>query len=157
MTITATETRQAIPVGALMARLGQEVTARFRKALRPLGLGAQEFIVLKQLQTMGATSQAELADAVGVDYSNLATLAAGFCDRDLIDRSRDPDDRRRYVLELTASGNRLVDRGERAIKDGEDEMLNALDATERDQFYALLRRVADGAELCPPSPSACAE
>ena len=157
MAATATETDQAIPVGALMARLGQEVTARFRKALRPLGLGAQEFIVLKQLQTMGPSSQAELADAVGVDYSNLATLAAGFCNRGLIDRSRDPDDRRRYVLELTSSGQRLADKGERAIAAGEDEMLNSLDAEERDQFYALLRRVADGAELCPPSPSTCAE
>jgi len=35
--------------------------------------------VLKQLQTMGTTSQAALANAVVIDYSNLATLAAGLC------------------------------------------------------------------------------
>jgi DNA-binding MarR family transcriptional regulator len=144
-------------MGALIARLGKEATGRFRRALRPLGLGAQEFIVLKQLQAMGPSSQAELADAVGVDYSNLATLAAGFCNRGLVDRSRDPDDRRRYVLALTDSGTRLVGEGERAVAAGDDEILNALDDEEREQFYALLRRVADGLELCPPSPGTCVE
>ena len=33
-----------IPYGLLLARLGQESTARFRRSLRPLNLGAQQFI-----------------------------------------------------------------------------------------------------------------
>jgi DNA-binding MarR family transcriptional regulator len=156
MATTAKPTAEAIPVGALLARLGQDATARFRRALRPLELGAQEFIVLKQLQTMGPSSQAALADAVGVDYSNLATLAAGFCNRGLIDRSRDPDDRRRYVLELSDSGRSLVDEGERAIAAGEEEILSALDPRQRAEFYTLLRLIADGVELCPSEAQACA-
>src|SRR5215207_6130220 len=59
------------PYGVLLARLGQDATARFRRALRPLGLTAQQFIVLKQLETTGTTSQTALADALGVDYSNM--------------------------------------------------------------------------------------
>ena len=54
-----------IPYGVLLARLGQEATARFRRSLRPLNLGAQQFIVLKQLEAVGSCSQAELADALG--------------------------------------------------------------------------------------------
>ena len=57
-----------------MARLGQESMARFRKALRPLDLTAQHYVVLKQLEAFGASSQAVLADALGLDYSNLATV-----------------------------------------------------------------------------------
>jgi DNA-binding MarR family transcriptional regulator len=157
MATAADDVAAGVPVGALMARVGHEVTARFRRALRPLDLGAQEFIVLKQLESMGSTSQGALADAVGVDYSNLATLAAGLCDRRLIDRARDQADRRRYVLELTAAGRRLVERADRAIAAGEDELLGALDAAEREAFTALLRRVADGVQICPTAAAACAE
>ena len=67
-----------IPYGLLLARLGQEATARFRRSLRPLNLGAQQFIVLKQLQVIGSCSQGELADALGIDYSNLASVTASY-------------------------------------------------------------------------------
>jgi DNA-binding MarR family transcriptional regulator len=158
MATAAQVTDRGIPTGALLARLGQDAAARFRRSLRPLDLGAQQFIVLKQLQTMGETSQASLADAVGVDYSNLATLAGEMCDRELIVRARDEADRRRYVLRLSRSGTRLLERAEHAIAEGEDELLGALDPEEREQLHALLRRVADGAALCPSaSTSACTE
>src|SRR6476659_4872308 len=65
---------ERIPYGLLLARLGQEATARFRKSVRPLNLGAQQFIVLNQLQALGECSQGELADALGIDYSNLASV-----------------------------------------------------------------------------------
>lgn len=148
---TAAREVEGMPVSALMARLGQEAVARFRRSLRPLELRAQEFIVLKQLQTLGSCSQGELADAVGVDYSNLASVAGALCDRRLIDRTRDEADRRRYVLGLTPAGRRLVERGDRAIAAAEDELLSSLDPSDREAFAALLRRVADGAELCPSS------
>src|SRR5918996_2421631 len=90
----AREAVERIPYGLLLARLGQESTARFRRSLRPLNLGAQQFIVLKQLQTMGPTSQSGLADALGIDYSNLATVCAELYERGLIERSRDESDRR---------------------------------------------------------------
>ena len=112
MATAAPDTTQRVPVGALLARLGQESNARLRRSLRPLDLRAQEFIALKQLELLGRCSQSELADAVGVDYSNLATLAGGLCDSGLIVRGRDGADRRRYVLELTAAGRRLVARAD---------------------------------------------
>ena len=40
---------ERLPFGVLLARLGQESMARFRKALRPLDLSAQQFVVLKQV------------------------------------------------------------------------------------------------------------
>src|SRR5947209_20209847 len=118
MATAAPATVQRVPVGALLARLGQEANARLRRSLRPLDLRAQEFIALKQLELLGRCSQSELADAVGVDYSNLATLAGGLCDSGLIVRARDGADRRRYVLELSAAGRRLVARGGDAIAAG---------------------------------------
>mgnify|MGYP006318432269 CR=1 FL=1 len=64
-------------MSTLLAGLGRDTTARVRRAIRPLGLGAQEFRVLEQLQVLGDASQAQLADALGIDRSNLAAMVAG--------------------------------------------------------------------------------
>jgi len=146
-----------IPYGLLLARLGQESTARFRRALRPLNVGAQHFIVLKQLQVFGSCSQGELADALGIDYSNLASVTGQLYERGLIERHRDPADRRRYVVELTTEGKQLLGDADRAIESGEQGMLSTLDEAEREQLWDLLRRMADALELCPTSEAEAVE
>ena len=103
---------ERLPFGVLLARLGQESMARFRKALRPLELSAQQYVVLKQLQTMGAASQATLAESLGIDYSNLATVTAELHDAGLIERYRHENDRRRYVVELSGRGAEVVGKAE---------------------------------------------
>lgn len=138
-----------LPFGVLLARLGQESMSRFRKALRPLDLSAQQFVVMKQLQTIGAASQATLADALGIDYSNLATVTAELNERGLIERYRHESDRRRYVIELSERGAELVSDADRAIAEGEEELLGTLDDADRERFWLLLREVADAAQLCP--------
>jgi len=149
---------ERIPYGLLLARLGQESVARFRRSLRPLNLGAQEFIVLKQLQSFGSCSQGELADALGIDYSNLAVVTGQLYSRGLIERHRDPADRRRYVVELTGDGRRLLSDADKTIEAGEEDILSALDESERHQLWELLRRMADTLELCPQTQAeACLE
>ena len=149
---------ERIPYGLLLARLGHEATAGFRRSLRPLNLGAQQFIVLKQLQAFGSCSQGELADALGIDYSNLAGVTGELYRRGLIERHRDEADRRRYVVELTDEGRQLLADADQAIEASEEGMLSSLDETERDQLWDLLRRMADALELCPATEAeACAE
>ena len=153
----ASASTERIPYGLLLARLGQEATARFRRSVRPLNLGAQQFIVLKQLQVFGSCSQGELADALGIDYSNLASVTGQLYSRGLIERHRDPADRRRYVVELTDDGQQLLADGDSAIQSGEEDMLRVLTEGEREQLWDLLRRIADSLELCPTEAEACAE
>jgi DNA-binding MarR family transcriptional regulator len=145
----AATTPDEVPMSTLLAGLGRDATARVRRAIRPLGLGAQQYLVLTQLQVLRQTSQTELAQALGIDRSNLATIAADLCDRGLAERTRDEADRRRYVLRLSQSGEELLRRTQGAIAAAEDDLLAPLDGDERQRLYTLLRRVADGVELCP--------
>ena len=145
-------------LSTLLAGLGREATARVRRAIRPLGLGAQQYLVLSQLKELGPTSQARLAFALGMDPSNLATLAGELVDRGLVDRCRDETDRRRYELTLTPAGTTLLSRAADAIGETEHELLGALDADQVRQLVALLRRTADGIDLCPTADdSSCSE
>ena len=148
MTAAAT-TPQQVPMSTLLSGLGREATARVRRAMRPLGLGAQQFLLMKQLQVLGQASQAELAEALAIDPSNLAAIAADLADRGLVERTRHDVDRRRYVLRPSRAGEQLLTRTEGAIATAEADLLAPLDPEQRDQLYTLLRRLADGVELCP--------
>src|SRR5258705_9916381 len=157
MTAAAT-TPEQVPMSTLLAGLGRDATARVRRAMRPLGLGAQQFLVLKQLQALGESSQAQLADSLAIDRSNLAAIMAELCDRGLAARKRDEIDRRRYALRLSGRGERLLQRTDGAIAAAEEDLLAPLDQEQREQLYTLLRRVADGVELCPTgAEDACAD
>jgi MarR family transcriptional regulator, lower aerobic nicotinate degradation pathway regulator len=153
---TTAHTHGQVPMTTLLAGLGREATGRVRRAMRPLGIGAQQFLLLEQLKLLGQTSQAELAEALALDPSNLATIATDLVDRGLVERNRDDVDRRRYVLRLSPAGEQLLRRTEGAMAAAEDDLLTPLDGAQREQLYALLRRLADGVELCPTAGDACA-
>jgi DNA-binding MarR family transcriptional regulator len=136
-------------LSTLLAGLGREVTARVRRAIRPLGLGAQQYLVLSQIGELGQTSQAELAVALGLDPSNLATIAGDLVALGLVDRARTPADRRRYTVRLTPTGKRALAHAENAITTTERDLLGTLNDMQIRQLRALLRRIADPIDLCP--------
>jgi len=145
-------------LSTILAALGRDATARVRRAIRPLGVGAQHYLVLTQLRDLGHASQAALAAALALDPSNLASTIADLVDRDLVDRCRDDTDRRRYAVALSPAGAELLRKADDAIAESEHDLLAALAPEQQDQLHALLRRVADGIDLCPTAgDEACAE
>jgi DNA-binding MarR family transcriptional regulator len=136
-------------LSSILAALGRDATARVRRAIRPLGVTAHQYLVLTQLADLGLTSQTALASALGLDPSNLATTISELVDRDLVDRCRDDADRRRYAVTLTSAGAKLLRKADAAIATSERDLLAALDRGQQDQLHTLLRRIADGLELCP--------
>jgi DNA-binding MarR family transcriptional regulator len=77
-------------------------------------------------------------DANGVVLLLNELEAAGFSIR-----KRDPNDRRRHLVELTASGRVAVERAEKARESLEDEILADFSAEERSALKRLLSRVLD--------------
>jgi DNA-binding MarR family transcriptional regulator len=69
----------------------------------------------------------------------------------LISRRRDPEDRRRHVVEVSKRGIKRVGEVERAAAEVEDRFLVELDEDERGVLQGLLARVAESADV--PSPS----
>ena len=75
-----------------------------------------------------------------MDANNLVLLLNSLEGAGHVRRRRDPDDRRRHLVELTAAGRRALERAERAQESIEDEVLSALSAEERATLHALLSR-----------------
>ena len=126
---------------------------RLRQALDAHDLKPRQHYLLGLLHDHGATGQRELGEAMGVDPSVLVTLlnpleAGGF-----VSRERDPADRRRHVVTLTAAGRRHFESATRAQREAEDAMFAALDDDQRQQLEAVL--VALRANLSSGQDDAC--
>jgi MarR family transcriptional regulator, lower aerobic nicotinate degradation pathway regulator len=139
--------------GILLALLGQDAMRRLRQTLDAHDLKPRQHYLLGLLHDHGATGQRELGEAMGVDPSVLVNLLNPLEAGGLVSRERDPADRRRHVVTLTAAGRRHFDNATRAQREAEDAMFAALDDDQRQQLEAVL--VALRANLSSGQDDAC--
>jgi DNA-binding MarR family transcriptional regulator len=128
--------------GFLLARLGRAVTRRYRSALTPTGVKPRQTNALLALRDAGAMSQQALGATLDIDASNLVVLLNDLEAGGLILRSRDPQDRRRHLVEISKRGSKVICEVERASMQIEDAFFAELDADERVTLHDLLARVA---------------
>jgi MarR family transcriptional regulator, lower aerobic nicotinate degradation pathway regulator len=72
------------------------------------GLTQPQFAALARLYTTGACSQNHLGRSVALDSASIVGVVSRLKSRKLISTSKDKEDRRRIVIELTASGRATI-------------------------------------------------
>lgn len=98
------------------------------------------FTILLCLEESGTSSQREIADRLRLDPSDLVGFVDWLERAGYVERKRDERDRRRYALELTASGRRAVRERARVVERLNAELLAELTPQERTRLRDLLRR-----------------
>ena len=128
--------------GVLLFRLSRASGEGLGGALAAVDMRAPEFAILHHLYGAGPISQQELGRALRIHASNLVALIDQLESDGLLIRRRDPDDRRRYLLELTDDGVRRLAAAERAASGAEADMLSPLTPAERERLRGYLARLA---------------
>jgi len=103
----------------------------------------RQFQALAKVRDHPGLSQQELAEGLLLDANAVVLLLNELEDLGYSVRRRDPEDRRRHILELTETGRRAIARAERGRNSIEGEVLAGLSAEEKQTLRKLLTRVLD--------------
>jgi DNA-binding MarR family transcriptional regulator len=138
----------------LLKRLGFSAKGKSMAAFEETGLHPYHFGVLIALSEGSHETQGAIADSLGYDRGQLVGLLDELEERGLVQRKRDPADRRRHLVQLTPDGKRTLKELRTLTKQVEDAFLAPLNEGQRDQLHALLLQLAEKHEpRCAPLPS----
>jgi DNA-binding MarR family transcriptional regulator len=137
----------------LLKRLGFAAKSRSLDEYERYGLSPYHHAILALLEGSVPETQAEIADALGYDRGTLVGLLDELEEQKLVERKRDPDDRRRHLVRITGDGKRTLAKLRALSKRLEDEFLAPLDAEQRKELHGLLLVLAGRHEprCAPPS------
>ena len=136
----------------LLTRLAKQVYRRSNEDL--VGMHLRLLMALSFLRDHDGAPQQELAEALCMDANNVVLLLNELEAVGHVARTRDPCDRRRHLVEITAVGCEALEAAETAQERIEDEVLAGLDEQERATLWRLLTRALYGAEPAPDGSGA---
>lgn len=97
--------------------------------------------LLAALAELGPASQAELGRRTGIDRSDVVAALNDLADRGMVERTPDPDDRRRNIVTITPAGTTQFHRLNTILADTQDKFLAPLTSAERELFIQFLTRI----------------
>jgi DNA-binding MarR family transcriptional regulator len=129
-------------------KLVYAVSAIMRKAsdraLAAWGLTVAQAPVLAILREAGRPVMiTEVARRLLLETPSVTTMVDRLTDRGLVERVKDPKDRRKTLVALTRKGRRLVDSIREPGNQLQEEMFGALDQGERETLRTILQKFHD--------------
>ena len=109
-----------------------------------LGMRFKPYMTLGYIRDHPGTTQQELESSLFMDANSVVLILNELEAAQFSVRRRDPNDRRRHIVEITPAGRRALERADRARESLEDEVLVSLSAEERKTLRSLLERVLEG-------------
>lgn len=121
-----------------MIKLGRITSHRFTEALEPFGIRPRHVAALIELRDRGELSQQTLCGQLHLDPTNLVAILNELEAKGYATRRRDPEDRRRHLVEVSKKGLAVIDKVSEVMDGVEADLLDGLAPTERDHLEGLL-------------------
>jgi len=130
-----------MPIGLQVQRTAKALNRAFDQALAEAGGSLPTWLILLSLKTRRWETQRELAAAVGIEGATLTHHLEGLERHGLVERSRDPDNRRVMRVELTGEGEAAFLRLRDAALKFDRRLRAGLDEDDVDALRAALARL----------------
>jgi MarR family transcriptional regulator for hemolysin len=136
----------AEPVGRAVSSSAKVLSRAFERELAEAGGSQPVWLILLALKQQRWRTQQDLARAVGIEGPTLTHHLDGLEKSGLIDRSRDPGDRRAVRVELTAAGDKLFQRLAKAAIGFDERLREGLSDEDLDAFRRVLAHLRANVE-----------
>jgi DNA-binding MarR family transcriptional regulator len=137
--------------GYLIVEAHRSMRARAEQLLEPLAIGPRDFGVLSVLSAAQPCSQQRLAAELGVSPPAAMAFVDELIEAGLVERTRNPGDRRAYEVTLTPLGRERLGKARRLAGKAQAEVTRLLGEAAEAQLRTLLLRIIEG-----PLPSGTA-
>ncbi|HEY0277845.1 MAG TPA: MarR family winged helix-turn-helix transcriptional regulator [Solirubrobacterales bacterium] len=138
----AIKTPQTTGTMGLLSQLNRVVYRRATEDV--LGMKLKQLITLELLVYNEGCLQQELGATLMIDPNNCVLLLNDLDERGYVERRRDPRDRRRHIVVITASGLKALDKAQAKLEELEGEVLANLDTDDRERLRELLAHAMEG-------------
>jgi len=144
---SAISTAPTLGIALLLAQLGQHAADRFTARIAELDLTPPQAAILRAIAGESGRSQQALSEQLGLLPSRVVAFIDDLERRGLLQRRRNPGDRRLYALYLTEQGNALMSELANLSDAHEAEITAGLTDEQRSVLSELLAHVADRQQL----------
>jgi len=132
---------------SLLTQLQKALHRRSSEEL--LGMRLKPYMALGYIRDHPGVTQQELENVLFMDANSVVLILNELEAAQFSIRRRDPQDRRRHIVEMTPAGRRAIERADQARESLEDEVLAPLSADERKTLRGLVERVLDSLLAVP--------
>ena len=126
----------------LLVQLGMEAARQFAERLAPLGIEPRHVGMLRRLAANEGKAQQVIGELIGLNPTQMVFLVDELEGRGLVERRRNPADRRSYALRLTQAGHDMLAEVQEVSRIHQAELGAPLSRSEQDQLTELLGRIA---------------
>jgi len=137
----------SLGIALLLAQLGQHSAERFTARIAELDLTSPQAGILQAIAGEPGRSQQALSEQLGLLPSRVVAFIDDLEQRGLLERRRNPGDRRLYALYLTEQGHALMAQLAEVSEVHEQEITTGLSDQQRIALSELLTSVAERQQL----------
>jgi MarR family transcriptional regulator for hemolysin len=130
-------------LGRLVAMTGKVAREYFDRSLMAVGSSLNTYVVLRTVAQGPGMNQRQLASALGIEGPTLTHHLDRLANDGLIERVRNPADRRVSYVELTPAGRTHLDRVEAYAEVHDKELRSWFTPEEAEMLKELLTRIRD--------------
>lgn len=130
-------------IGFLLHRPSFIWRDRLDRALEPLGLSVLHYGVLRLLELNLVEYQQQIGLRLDIDPSRVVELMNTLEERELIQRLRNENDKRKYILSLTPKGRKTLSRAKAIANKEQTDFLSVLSDTQQKDLLEALWKLAN--------------
>ncbi len=135
------EQESATHVWLVLSKATRAVERNAKSSIAGLGLGLSDFAVLELLLHKGPQLVNRLGRKVLLSSGSITTAVDRLEERGLVRRAVDPEDLRARVVQLTATGRKLVERAFAKHAEDMEATMAVLRPREREELVRLLKKL----------------
>lgn len=128
-------------IGFVISKAAQHITEIADEQLSAYHIKAKHYGILSLLDDAGPMTQIDIGHTLQIDRTSMVGFIDDLEHLELVERRRNPQDRRAYNIHLTPHGEKCLADLHSIVQNAEAEALATLSPTEANQLLQLLLKI----------------